>query len=173
MNRGLGKTKLVGPGDRIVFKALRCIALALLVAAPVSAFAQDFRDEHRVKSLKGLRDVAIVIRANAPKEVATISEFGDMVRVSLARNAPGLQVVSTQDTSTWLELSVITAEAGGSVEVSLYRWVTVRASGESVLAKVWDRSEAMCGGVSRQAMRESIESLLTRFGADYLRAIKQ
>jgi hypothetical protein len=155
-----------------VFKPFVIFGLSLLLLLIGVAHAQDFRDEHRVKSLRVLKDVAIVIRSNTPKEVASISEFGDMLRVSLARNAPGLRVTPPQDSASWLELSVIAAEGGGVVEISLYRWVRVRANGEDVVAKVWDRSEAMFGGVSREALRETIEALVTRFGADYLRATK-
>ncbi len=155
-----------------MLRLLSTAVFALILSFPGIAQAQDFRDEHRVRALRNMKDVAIVVRANTPKEVASISEFADMVQVSLGRNAPSLRVMSTENSSNWLEISVIAAEQGGKVEISVYRWVRLRATGEDVVAKVWDRSESIFGGVSRQAMRESIETLVTRFSADYLRATR-
>jgi hypothetical protein len=155
-----------------LLRLLSTAVFALILSFPGIAQAQDFRDEHRVRALRNMKDVAIVVRANTPKEVASISEFADMVQVSLGRNAPSLRVMSTENSSNWLEISVIAAEQGGKVEISVYRWVRLRATGEDVVAKVWDRSESIFGGVSRQAMRESIETLVTRFSADYLRATR-
>ena len=156
-----------------MLRFLSTSVFALILGLPGVPQAQDFRDEHRVKALRNMKDVAIVVRTNTPNEVASVSEFADMVQVSLGRNAPSLGVASTDNSANWLEISVIAVEQGGRVEISVYRWVKLRATGEDVVAKVWDRSESMFGGVSRQAMRESIETLVARFSADYLRATKQ
>jgi len=95
-----------------------------------------------------------------------------MVEVNLHRNVPALTVVGTEKSQNWLELSIITTDAGGFVEISLYRWVKVLSSGEEIVAKVWWDSRSIFGGVSKHAIKESLDALLTSFAADYLRSTR-
>jgi hypothetical protein len=105
-----------------------------------------------------------------PREVASLKEWGDMIEIGLHRKIPDLVVSDTKKSSDWFELNIITTDAGGLVEISLYRWVRLLASGEEVFTKVWWESRAIFGGVSKQAVQESLDTLLTSFAADYLRS---
>jgi len=146
--------------------------LTFLIPAMTSqpCLGQEVLAAHKVNALKGLRSVAIVVRPNTPREVASLKEWGDMIEVGLHRKVPDLVVSGTEKSPDWFELNIITTDAGGFVEKSLYRWVSVLASGEKVVAKVWWDSRAIFGGVSRQALQESLDALLTSFAADYLRS---
>ena len=148
--------------------ALALIVMQLILAEP--SFGQAALAEHKIRALKGLRTLAVVLLPNTPREVVTPKEWGDMVEVGLHRHLPALKFLRPTDTSDWLELSVITTDAGGSLELSLYRWVQVVASGEEIVAKVWWDSRGIFGSVSRRALQESLDALLTSFAADYLRA---
>lgn len=134
-------------------------------------FAQDALAASRVSALKGLRSLAVVIRPNTPKEVATVKEWGDMVTVGLARNAPGITISdsASSPSTAWLELSVMTTERGAVLHLSLYRWVLVNP-GEGAFAPVWSDLRAQFGVVSKSSLEESSAGLLTSFAADYLRA---
>jgi len=147
-------------------------AFAFLIAIMTShpCLGQDVLGAHKVNALKGLHSVAIVVRPNTPREVATLKEWGDMIEVGLHRNVPDLTVSGTEKSPNWLELSIITTDVGGFIEISLYRWVKVLASGEEVVAKVWWDSRSIFGGVSKQALQQSLDALLTSFAADYLRS---
>ncbi len=93
-----------------------------------------------------------------------------MIEIGLHRNVPGLALSDAKKSPDWYELSIITTDAGGFIEISVYRWVKVLASGEEVLAKVWWDSRAIFGAVSKQVVQESLDALLTSFAADYLRS---
>jgi hypothetical protein len=127
---------------------------------------------NRVSALKGLRSLAVMIRPNTPKEVATIKEWGDMVTVGLAQKAPAVNISDSTNSPNvaWLELSVITTDRGAVLVLSLHRWVRVRDSGEDVFAPVWSDHRVCFGCVSKSDLQESLDTLLTSFAADYLRA---
>lgn len=144
--------------------------LNIVTMASQPCFGQDMLDAHKVNALKGLHSVALVFRLKTPREVASLKEWSDMIEVGLHRNAPDLAVLGTEKSSDWLELNIITTDAGAFIEISLYRWVKVLASGEEVVAKVWWDSRAIFGGVSKHAVHESLDALLTSFAADYLRS---
>ena len=136
-----------------------------------SCLGQDALAADKVNALKGLHSVAIVLRLNTPREVASLKEWADMIEVGLHRRVPDLIVESdTKKASNWFELDIITTNEGGFIEICLYRWVRVLESGEEVVAKVWWDARAIFGGVSKQAVQESIDTLLTSFAADYLRS---
>jgi hypothetical protein len=151
-------------------RVLSVLTFFIAVMASQSCFGQDALGVHKVNALKGLRSVAIVVRPNTPREVASLKEWGDMIEVGLHHNVPDLSVLGTEKSPNWFELGIITTDSGGFVEISLYRWVKVFASGEDVVAKVWWDSRAIFGGVSKQAVQESLDALLTSFAADYLRS---
>lgn len=147
------------------------VFLILPIMASQSCLGQDALATEKVNALKGLRSVAIVLRLNTPREIASLKEWGDMIEVGLHRRVPDLIVVSDINKApNWFELNLITTNDGGFVEVSLYRWVKVLASGEEVVAKVWWDARVILRGVSKQAVQESIDTLLTSFAADYLRS---
>jgi hypothetical protein len=92
-------------------------------------------------------------------------------RVESTPNVPGLTLLSNAENApAWLELRIVTSDAGGFLEVSVYRWVKVLASGEDIFSKVWWDSRAIFGGVSKRALQEALDTLLTSFAADYFRA---
>jgi hypothetical protein len=150
-------------------RILAAITFLIAVMTSQPCLGQDVLGAHKINGLKGLHSVAIVVRPNTPREVATLKEWGDMIEVGLHRNVPDLEVSDTEKTPNWFELSIITTDAGGFIEISLYRWVKVLTSGEEVFAKVWWDSRVIFGGVSKQALNQSLDDLLTSFSADYLR----
>jgi hypothetical protein len=149
---------------------LALLAFLLSAVAPQLCLGQDVLAAHKVNALKGLRSIAVVLRHNTPREVASLKEWGDMIEVGLHRKVPDLMVSDTIKSSDWFELNIITTDAGGFVEICLYRWVRVLASGEDVFAKVWSESRATFGRASKQDVQEALDTLLTSFAADYLRS---
>ena len=134
------------------------------------SLGQDALAEYKVKGLKGLRTVSVVIRPNTPREVASLKEWGDMLEVGLHRVVPELTLSKATNGPAWLELSVVTTDAGGAIEISVYRWVKVLDSSEEIFSKVWSDSRFVFGSVSKESLRESLDTLLTSFAADFIRA---
>ncbi len=93
-----------------------------------------------------------------------------MVELGLHRDVPELKVSDATNARDWLELSVITTDAGGFLQLSVYRWAKILDSGEDVFSNVWSDSRVVFGGVSKRSLRESLDALLTSFAADYFRA---
>lgn len=132
---------------------------------------QDYMRDHRIRGLKGLKDVALVMRPNVKWEIMTFKEISDTFELKLKQQFPELQVKRViEGSKDLLELSYITHSNGGFVEISLYRWVSVIATGEDVYAKVWDDKVVCPSRIERTDLRESIETLLVSFGADFIRA---
>ena len=151
------------------FLALVLLATALIVCKP--CFGQDALAGNMIKGLKNLRSVAVIVRPNTPREIASLKEWGDMVEVGLRRNVPDLgRLDDAQKAGAWLELSVITTDAGGFLELSLYRWVKVVDTGEEIFSKVWWDSRVVFGGISKRSLQDALDALLTSFAADYSRA---
>ena len=147
-------------------------AVALALGAAGSAAAQDVMQLNEQAALKGLRRVAIVLRANTPTQVVTTRELGDMVRVSLNKSLPQLSVSdSVYETGvSWLEVSIISTDQGGTLEMSLHRWVRIRDSDSDAFVPVWSTMRASFGGMPRSSIQESVDEIITRFAATYLRA---
>ena len=149
------------------------LAFVLLTASVILSepcFGQDALAEHKVRGLKGLRTLGVVVRPNTPREIASLKEWGDMVELGLHRDVPELNLSNATNAPAWLELSVITTDAGGFLELSVYRWVKVLDSSEDIFSKVWWDSRVVFGGVSKKSLQQSLDALLTSFAADYFRA---
>ncbi len=157
------------------------LALIILTLVPCEpSFGQDFLAPHKIRGLKGLRDVAITLRPNALVEIASQKEWSDMVEAGLRREVPelgrlegvpDLGLSEVQKTQGCIELSYITSKRGGVIELSVYRWVNVLGSGQNILAKVWWDSRYLEGELySKKDWREAVDTLLTSFAADYSRA---
>lgn len=144
------------------------LTTAVMLSEP--CLGQDVLAEHKVKGLKGLRTLSVVIRPNTPREIASLKEWGDMLEVGLHRVVPELTLSKATDAPAWLELSVVTTDAGGVLEISVYRWVKVLDSSEDIFSKVWWDSRFVFGGVSKKSLQESLDALLTSFAADFFRA---
>jgi hypothetical protein len=151
-----------------ILRVLVLATLPLLFAEP--CLGQDALADDKIRGLKGLGAMAVVVRPNTPREFASLKDWGDMVEVGLRRNIPEVKLSDAKTTPTWLELSIITTDAGGSLELSLYRWVKILDSGQETFSKVWWDSRVVFGSVSKQSLQESLDDLLTSFAADYFRA---
>jgi hypothetical protein len=81
-------------------------------------------------------------------------------------------VRSAEDAKARMELGIVTAPEGGMVELAVYRWVRIEGINDDVFTKVWSESRLVLRGVNRTILREAIDSLVTKFAADYLRAKK-
>lgn len=149
---------------------LTLVLLATAVFLTEPCLGQDPLAEHKIRGLKGLRTLAVVVRPNTPGEIATLKEWVDMVELGLHRDVPELKVSDATNARDWLELSVITTDAGGFLQLSVYRWAKILDSGEDVFSNVWSDSRVVFGGVSKRSLRESLDALLTSFAADYFRA---
>jgi hypothetical protein len=151
------------------------LALSACLLISSDCLAQDALETSRIGSLKGLNTLAIVLRPTFAKKVVTVRETADIVRVALARNAPGLDVSESIDADgmAWLEVSLMTTADGAVLELSLYRWVTVDDSNERILAPVWKTMNALFGPPSHGEISDLVQVLTTSFGADYLRANKK
>ena len=154
----------MGKTSRIVIFVLIVVALAQV------AHAQDVLAEHKTRGLTKLRSLAIVVRPNTPREIIGMKELGDLIELRLHREIPGLSISNPDGSPVWLELSIITVDAGGSLELSVYRWVRVLDSGEETISKVWWDSRMIFGGLSKESLKDSLDTLLTSFAADYVRA---
>ena len=142
------------------------ILICLLWGSTVQS--QSPMQSHITTALKGLDDVQLVVRPSAPKEVMPLKEVFDTYRLNVKQRIPELQVQETSE--NWLELVYITVSGGGLVEISLYRWVTINATGKRVYAKVWEDKRLVTGNIDRNGLREGIDILLTSLGADFIRA---
>jgi hypothetical protein len=152
---------------RAVLAFLLC-ATPFILSAP--CFGESPFTEHKIKALKGLRTVAVVVRPNTQQEVVSRQEWGDMVEGGLHRHVPDLTRSDPQSAPAWLELRILTTDAGGALELSVYRWVTVMDSGEDVFSKMWWDSRIVFGEFSKKELQGLLEALLTNFAADYSRA---
>lgn len=149
---------------------LAFVFLAAQVILTEACFGQDPLAEHKITGLKKLLTIAVVLRLNTPREIASPKEWNDMVLLGLHRHAPDLKVADTTNAPAWLELNVATTDAGGFLQLSVYRWVKVLDSGDKTFAKVWWDSRAGFGHISRSSLQELLDELLVSFSADYLRA---
>lgn len=135
-----------------------------------AAQGQHFLDEHQIKALKGLKVVHPVLRANVIGfKVLSHDEIFDYLEFSLRQRIPDLQY--GKEGGNILELSYITDSAGGLIEINLYRWVTVIATGEDIIANVWNDKTVITGArPTRNTMREVIDEIVLKLALDFMRA---
>jgi hypothetical protein len=135
-----------------------------------AAQGQNFLDEHKIKALKGLKVVHPVLRANVTGfKVLSHDEIFDYLEFSLRQRIPELQY--GKEGGNMLELSYITDPAGGLIEITVYRWVTVIATGEDIIANVWNDKRVFMGGrPERKSMREVIDEIVLQLALDFMRA---
>jgi hypothetical protein len=148
----------------------RAFLLAVLAASAPLAYAQDPLSESRINALTGLPSVGLVLRLNTPVEVFSMKEWSNIVEILVRQNVPDLQLVAAEESPNWLELSIVSSERGGAIELAVHRWAKVSATGQEVVAKVWSESRFVFGSVSKSSMRESLDSLVLSLAADYSRA---
>jgi len=157
------------------------LVLASLLAVSETALAQPPRHKptvdaflagQKVAVLRDFSSVGVIYRVNSQSEVIGSKEWMDLVQVEVAREVPKLKVnKSPSSASVWMEVSLITAELGSSVTLTLYRWANIPAETHRVVfAPVWRNTQAISGHPSRVILKEAVDSLLAEFGADYRRA---
>lgn len=154
------------------------VMLALLLVQIAPAFAQSpgttdaFIAQQNVLALRDLSSVAVIYRFKTKTEVITGTEWLNLIQVALARDVPKLKVhISPGSAHAWLEFTLITAESGGAVRMTLRRWANIPAeSHRFVFSPVWTDTQLISGHPSREVLRQSVDTLLTEFGSDYLRA---
>lgn len=147
------------------YRSLLYILIFSLWASTVQG--QDLLRDQRIRSLKGLKEVAILFHPNVLTEVLPFKEIVDTLKSNLKQLTPELDV--KRGSKNWLVLSYVTNSDGGFVEISLYRWVTVSANGENVYAKVWDDKRIIFGQFDGTAMTECIDTLFISFSKDFIR----
>ena len=143
----------------------------LAVAPPTQA--QDLLAEHRISGLKALTSVAVLIRPNTPREIASLKEWTDIVELGVHRNIPELVLSESATARAWLLLTIITTDEGAVVELSVYRWVRVLDTGVDTFSSVWSDSRVVFGGISRSSLEPLLNALLTSFAADYFRSKRE
>jgi hypothetical protein len=151
------------------------IAVLLLISLFTSSivFSQiDVLRAESVKSLRGLRELQLVVRANDIRQVIRSQDLFDYIIILLKQKAPILRVA--EDSDAWLELSYITHERGGLLSVYLHRHAVVTGLKESSFVTVWKNSKIHFGSGSiddhKHALKGALDEILTGFVADYYRA---
>ena len=141
---------------------------------PVDGSAQDVLRSHQINSLKGLESVAIVFTASDESQaLSNIRDLGDSIEVMLAKDAPRLKIAEDPGNGVpWLRVSYNVRQQGGGVfTLTLYRWVKLNSA--DLFAPVWTSYQGWFGASTSgtsQVVRETLQTLLTRFAADYIRA---
>lgn len=155
------------------------VAVALTIVAGTLAGATqspapDVRASHRIKALANLPPIALDIRPDMPVQTMTGSELASVLKGALNRELRDLAIVeSAAQAQARAELNVVTAREGGRVQLSIYRPVRIAGVTEEVFVPVWSDSRLILRGVNRTIIRESIDSLVATFAADYRQAKKQ
>jgi hypothetical protein len=152
------------------------LALLTLVAGSVAVAAQQTSDirAHRIRTLENLPPIAIEVRPDMGVQAMSETELTNVVREALNRRAHDLSILDSADKAqARAELNVVTAREGGRVQLAIYRPVRIAGVLEEVFAPVWSESRLILRGVNRTIIRESIDSLVAAFAADYEEARKQ
>jgi len=142
-----------------------CLSIASFTT---TAYGQDVLREHRINALKGLKEVRHWHQSNVRYEVLTTEEIADLVTLGLKQKIPRLSVKEEAD--SWFVVSYVMSTEGGAVGIRLYRWATLTDTGKKLLTPVWIGERYILGSMTREAFRESLDTVLTRFAADYIRA---
>jgi len=117
-----------------------------------TAFGQDVLQKDKITALKGLDEVAIVVRPGGQLEILGIKEFSDLMVIGLKQKVPALRV--KRGAQSWLELSYIATPQVGSITLSLYRWARIVDTGESIFTTVW--SDQRLIGRQRSQLRNAL-----------------
>jgi hypothetical protein len=152
------------------------LAVLTLVAGSLAIAAQPSADARtdRIRTLENLPPIAIEARPDMGVQAMSETELRNAVKDALSRRAHDLSIVGSADKAeARAELSVVTAREGGRVQLAIYRPVRIAGVSEEVFAPVWSESRLILRGVNRAIIRESIDSLVATFAADYEEARKR
>jgi hypothetical protein len=152
------------------------LAVLTLVAGTLAIAAQPTADAraHRIRTLENLPPIAIAVRADMGVQAMSESELTNVVKEALNRRARDLSIIDSADKAqARAELDVVTAREGGRVQLAIYRPVRIAGVPDEVFAPVWSESRLILRGVNRTIIRESIDSLVATFAADYDEARKR
>ena len=134
--------------------------------------AQDPFAEHYIAGLKGLRSAHLVFGV-AGKGPLNLKELADFITVELARALPGFKLIEDPKVPNWLKVSFITTARGSyPTTLNVYRWVTLLDTKTDLLAVTWTRTLLDAGDrpESQASVKEILQTLLTSFAADYIKA---
>lgn len=146
---------------------LSVVVLAVMTTSPCSG--QQLVGDQGATALKGLRSVGLVFRLDDSAKTVTLPEWVDAIKVRLHRDLPSLVVADSA--TAWLELEVTTANSGAWVQLSVKRWARLVDSGTDVFGPLWSHTRLGFGGKpNRTSLIEALDSLLTAFAGDYIRA---
>jgi hypothetical protein len=158
---------------RLALAAVLAFAAGAVAGAAQSASA-DLRTSHRIRALENLPPIAIEVHPDMSVQAMTDSELTAVLKDAFTRQVRDLAILDSSDRAqARMELNVVTAREGGRVQLSVYRPVRIAGVAEEVFAPVWSDSRLILRGVNRSIIRESIDSLVSAFASDYLRARKQ
>jgi hypothetical protein len=151
------------------------ISAGVLVILPTLAEASwgEAEDLGKISRVDLIIDVS---GSGVTKEGLTNEWLRDEVTVVLRAKMPRLLVAQARgDASLAVSVHVGALEHGqgfyGVVQVELFRWVIIQATGKESFVSVWRHGLAIKGPpmASRKAIREGSEDKLTRFAADWYR----
>ena len=131
-----------------------------------------FLASQKVAAVRDVSTVGVIYRINTQSKVITRKEWMDLVQAAIARDVPTLKVaVSPSAAHVWMEVSLVTADLGSSVTLTLYRWANIPAETHRlVFAPVWRNMQTISGHPSQVILKDAVDSLLAEFGTDYRRA---
>jgi hypothetical protein len=155
----------------LLLAALLVFAATSLVAA--QSTSSDPRASARIKALENLPPIAVEVRPDMRVQAMPDTELTSLLKTALTRQLRDLAILeSAEQAQARAELTIVTAREGGRLQLSIFRPVRIAGVAEEVVAPVWSDSRLILRGVNRAIIRESIDSLVAAFAADYLQAKK-
>jgi hypothetical protein len=131
--------------------------------------AQDPLGQSNIDGLKGLREVAVVIRFNYKGDI-TLNQIVDAVLVVLRSKIPNLKVTKVEESAAWLRIEFFGDPIAAHVEVNIHRWARLNVNQQEVFANVWQDSRLISGDLSRKFIVDTLDEIVTHFAADFYRA---
>jgi hypothetical protein len=152
---------------------LVCATASLAAAQSAQSASSDPRASHRIKALENLPPIAIEVRPDMRVQAMPDTELTTLLKSALNRQLKDLAILdSAEQAQARAELNIVTAREGGRVQLSIIRPARIAGVADEVFVPVWSDSRLILRGVNRAIIRESIDSLVAAFAADYLQAKK-
>ena len=138
--------------------------------------AQDVLAEQQILGLRGLSAVYLVFSVSdkSKEQIFRQQDVANFITVALARDVRKLKVTGDPKTADWLEVAVVLRDSAAFVDLRVHRWVTLTGTWTDFFATAWANSTLVSGGtLSMSKLKEAVQTLLTSFAADYIRANNQ
>jgi hypothetical protein len=135
--------------------------------------AQDVLAEQQILGLRGLNSVYVVFSVSdkTKEQIFRQQDVANFVTVALARDVRKLKVSGDPKTAEWLEVSVVLRDNAAFIDIRVHRWVTLIGTRTDFFATAWGNSTLVSGGtLTMSKLKEAVQTLLTSFAADYIRA---